>query len=313
MRKRDAAMHVAVVIVGFRNTGDLVHCIDALGRTAYPDFEVVIVENGGPEAFARDVAALPGSLPGGQPVLLVEAPGNLGFAGGVNHGIHHAPGADAWYVLNPDAVVTPATVGELVARLERGDVDAVGGIIYSEDGTVQCMGGIWNGWFARAVSIGADAPASAPFNAAAIEAQLDYLHGASMLIHRRFRQKAGLMREDYFLYAEEIEWFLRGAKLGTSIGFAPKATVIHARGTTTGAGENIRSRSKMPVYLDARNRMLVVHDQFPARLPIVAAASLLFLVLRLGRKRAWRQIGYGAQGWLAGLAGERGVPGWMKS
>jgi N-acetylglucosaminyl-diphospho-decaprenol L-rhamnosyltransferase len=305
-------MHVAVVIVGFRNTDDLVRCIGALGASLHADFEVLIVENGGREAFERDVAALPKTLPAGQPVRLIEAPGNLGFAGGVNCGIEHTPEADAWWVLNPDTVAAPQAMGELVKRLAVGDCDAAGGVLHFADGKIQSVGGIWQGWIARAVSIGSGAPLSTHFDQAKVEAQLDYLVGASMLIHRRFCAKAGLMREDYFLYAEEIEWFLRGAKAGTRLGFAPGAHVLHHQGTTTGWSEGIEGRPRMPIYLDERNRILIARDRFPGRWPLVATGSLLFMLARFARKHAWRQIVYGMHGWIAGITGERGVPRWMK-
>jgi N-acetylglucosaminyl-diphospho-decaprenol L-rhamnosyltransferase len=69
-------MHVAVVIVGFRNTGDLVRCVGALAACEYPDFEVVVVENGGPEAYEHDCAALPMVLPGSQPATWASPAGS---------------------------------------------------------------------------------------------------------------------------------------------------------------------------------------------------------------------------------------------
>jgi N-acetylglucosaminyl-diphospho-decaprenol L-rhamnosyltransferase len=305
-------MHVAVVIVGYRNTDDLVRCVGALGRSIYADFEVVIVENGGREAFERDVLALPVALSGGQPVLLIEASRNLGFAGGVNLGIERASDADAWWVLNPDAVASTQAMGELVERLEVGDCEAVGGVLHFADGTIQSVGGTWQSWIARAVSIGSGLPLSTVFEQSVVEAKLDYIVGASMLIHRRFRDATGLMREDYFLYAEEIEWFLRGAAAGMRLGFAPKAHILHHQGTTTGWAGGLRTRPKMPVYLDERNRILVTRDRFPKRVFVVEIGSLLLMIARFARKRAWRQIGYGLQGWFAAIRGERGVPGWMK-
>jgi GT2 family glycosyltransferase len=305
-------MHVAVVIVGFRNTGDLERCVGALNACEYSDFEVVVVENGGHEAYERDCLALPMVLKGTQPVHLVEAPDNLGFAGGVNYGIRRTAEADAWWVLNPDAVPAPDALGELVKRLKQGDCDAAGGVLHFADGTIQSVGGVWQGWIARAVSIGSGEALETRFDAAEIERRLDYLVGASMLVHRRFCEKVGLMREDYFLYAEEIEWFLRGAAAGSRLGFAPKARVLHHQGTTTGWSDGLNKRAKMPVYLDERNRLLLTRDRFPARTPVVAIGSLLFMLARFARKRAWKQIGFGLQGWLAGITGERGVPGWMK-
>jgi len=303
-------MHVAVVIVGFRNRDDVSRCIDALSQATYPDFEVVIVENGGQEAFARLRAAMPDQLAGGQRVTVVQAPGNLGFAGGVNLGLRYTPGADAWWMLNPDTVPAPQALSALVARLLRGDCDATGGVLHFADGTIQGNGGHWQGWLARATSIGTGDNIDDPIDAEAVEYRLNYLLGASMLVSRRFLDIVGPMYEDYFLYAEEIEWFLRGRQKGMRLGFAPDARVLHHQGTTTGWSNALRNRPPLPIYLDERNRLLLTRDRFPARLPVVAITSLLFMLARFSRKRAWRQIGYGFRGWKAALKGERGVPRW---
>lgn len=303
-------MHVAIVIVGFRNAADIARCLAALAETPYPDRAVVIVENGGPAAFAKLRESLPPDLGAACPVRLIEAPGNLGFAGGVNMGMAAAPAADAWWILNPDTRPAPEALGALVARLARGDCDAAGGVLHYADGKVQSLGGEWQGWIARAVSIGAGSRVDDPIDAAAVERRLDYLLGASMLVGRRFLETVGPMRDDYFLYAEEVEWFLRARQRGMKLGFAPQARVLHDQGTTTGWANSLRGRSRLPVYLDERNRLLLTRDRFPARLPFVAAASFAFMLARFGRKRAWRQIGFAAQGWLAGLSGERGIPRW---
>lgn len=307
-----APMDVAVVVVAYRNTDDIRRCVAALAASDFPH-RTIIVENGGHEAFAALKAAIGEASSGGNTVRLVEAPGNLGFAGGVNHGIRQAPHAQAYWVLNPDAVPAPDALGELVARLEHGECDAVGGVLHFADGCVQSLGGQWQSWLARAVSIGAGRPVDAEIDVEAVESRLDYLVGASMLVHRRFIETVGLMREDYFLYAEEIEWFLRGATHGMRLGIASKARVLHYQGTTTGWTNSMKSRPKMPIYLDQRNRVLLTRDRFPARMPVVAITSLLFMLARFARKRAWRQVGYGVQGWAAGVTGKRGVPGWVKS
>jgi hypothetical protein len=127
-----------------------------------------------------------------------------------------------------------------------------------------------------------------------------------MLVGRTFVDAVGLMREDYFLYCEETEWFLRPDARRLRLGFAADARVRHAQGSTTGAGEAIRAMPRLPIYLNERNKMLLTRDRFWARLPVAAAAALLQLVARYARRGAWRQFGYGLSGWSAGLAGRRG-------
>jgi len=38
---------------------------------------------------------------------------------------------------------------------------------------------------------------------------------------------------------------------------------------------------------------------------------LATLLVRFGKRGAWRQLGYAVQGWWAGVRNQRGVPDWM--
>jgi GT2 family glycosyltransferase len=307
-----AEMHVAVAVVGFRNASDIVACLNALSRSEHADFEVVICENGGPASFAALTAAIPSVLPGGQLVRALQAPGNLGYAGGVNFALDAAQDADAWWILNPDTEPEPGVLSAMLDRLSRGDCDAVGCIIHSADGTIQAYGGgRWRPALARAEALGKGRGLSEPIDEAAVEQAQGYISGCSMLVGRRFLSLAGLMRDDYFLYGEEVEWFVRARRLGLRLGFAPSARIVHHAGSTTGSYDQTKNQPKTPVYLDQRNKMLVIRDTAPALLPVAAPAALGLLVLRFGKRGAWRQLGYALQGWVAGLMNERGAPGWI--
>ena len=299
--------HIAVAIVGYRNPHDVSACVAALARSTHDDFEIVICENGGGGAFEALRTALPAKLPEGQPIILIQAPGNGGYASGVNICIAAAPQADAWWILNPDTESSPGAMAALVSRLAQG-FDAVGGTVHFANGRVQSRGGIWRAWLGRAESIGHGEPLATPPDSDDIERRQNYLSGASMLVGRRFLERAGPMPEDFFLYAEEVDWCLTARERGLKLGFAPGADVLHRQGTTTGTTQQLSTRSWLSVYLDERNKMLVTRRHFPARLPVAAAAALLLIGLRYLRKGAVRQFGYGVSGWFAGLRGESGPP-----
>ena len=304
-------MRIAVAIVGFRNPEDVARCLEALASSTWRDFEVIICENGGDEAYKALVQMIPSRLPAGQTVRAVLAEGNLGYAGGVNRCMEETAHAKAWWILNPDTQPAPETMARLVTRLEAGDCDAVGSTVHLADGRVQSHGGRWTGWLARAVSIGHGSPLSARPDPAKIERSQNYLNGASMMVGRRFVETVGPMPEEYFLYCEEVEWCLRGGQRGMRLGFAPDALVLHHAGTTTGSYDEITRRPRTPIYLNERNKILTTMDRYPARLPVAALASLALIFVRFGRHRAWRQVGYALQGWAAGLANNRGAPRWI--
>ena len=303
--------HVVVCLVGFRNSDDLHGALAALALSTHRDFEIVVCENGG--ASARDDLArdLPTRLDGGQPVEVLPYDGNSGYAGGNNRCIVARPGAGAWWIVNPDARPAPDAMALLVAQLSTGTVDAVGGTLLRDDGRVQAYGGRWNPRIARAVSIGSGAsydPAAAPGAEA-----LDYILGASLMFTPRFLEVAGPMREDYFLYGEEVEWCLRAKARGLSLGIEPRAVISHAQGTTTGDGGAFARRPRLPVYLDQRNKILILRDTASSAVWLRAVGSLVALAARSVSHRGWRQFGYGVAGWFDGLRGRRGVPAWLPS
>jgi N-acetylglucosaminyl-diphospho-decaprenol L-rhamnosyltransferase len=300
-------MHVAIAIVSFRNPDDVMRCLEGLGNSQFQDFEVVVCENGGPEAFEALSARIPGRLAGGQAVQIVNAGGNLGYAGGVNRCIAETRQAQAWWILNPDTYPSPEALLRMVERLSQGDCDAVGNTVHHPSGVVQSYGGVWRTWLARAVSIGHGAQVEAAVDAAAVEARQNYLNGASMLVSNRFVETAGLMREEYFLYCEEVEWCLRGRALGMRLGFAAHALVLHEQGTSTGNSTDLKLRSRLSVFLNERNRLLLTRDCYPRALPVAAIAALILLSLRFGRRGAWKQLSYALQGWWSGLRDRRGA------
>jgi N-acetylglucosaminyl-diphospho-decaprenol L-rhamnosyltransferase len=302
-------MHVVACIVGFRNAADVVETVAALDRSTHPSLSIVICENGGDLAFAALEQAIADRTTHGRAVTRVSAPDNPGYAAGFNRCVRAAPDADAWWLVNPDAQPNPDALSVMLARLQMGDCGLVGGTLYLPDGRVQGHGGRFHGWLARSESIGHGSPAIDMPDDRAVETKMNYVLGASMLVSRRFMEVVGPMREDYFLYAEEIEWCLRGIALGQKLGFAKGARVDHAQGSTTGSGNAIAFRPWLPVYLDERNRLHVVRDTMRARLPVAALMALVFIGLRYARRGAWRQVGFALAGWWAGVCNRRGKPG----
>jgi N-acetylglucosaminyl-diphospho-decaprenol L-rhamnosyltransferase len=304
-------MHVAVCIVGFRSPDEIGACLDALDQQTWSNFSVVICENGGERAFDELSARFGQRKVGAKPLCLMAAPDNPGYAAGVNRAISASGTAEAWWVLNPDTEPAPTCLAALVARMERDGVGIVGGSIVGADGRLQSCGGRWRSALARVESIGHGWPADTPVDAAAIEPYLDYQCGASMLVTRSVVDRVGLMREDYFLYCEEVEWCVRAKDAGFALGLAPDAIILHHQGSTTGSGGAVRRRSRLPIYLDERNKINIVRDLRPWQLWTAIPAALALAVLRYGKALAPRQMGYALSGWLAGVRNLRGKPAWF--
>ena len=302
-------MYVTVAIVGYRNPHDVVRCLDALSISDYQNFGVIICENGGDVAYSELTRLLPQTLDGGQTVQTFCAKENLGFAGGVNVCLAHAPTSDAYWVLNPDTEPSAEALGMLLERLSVGDCDAVSSTVYFPDGMVQSFGGHWEPDLGRSISIGYGLPVTTP-PPHDIETRQNYLNGANMLVSRRFVETCGPMREDYFLYCEEVEWCLRAISKGLKLGFAPNAPVLHHQGTTMENFSDLKRRGPLSIYLTERNRIHLTRDLFPRSLLVVTASAIPYILYKFARRGAWKQSTYGIRGVLAALRGERGPPVW---
>src|SRR3546814_1772259 len=101
-----------------------------------------------------------------------------------------------------------------------------------------------------------------------------------MLVSRAFLQATGPMREDYFLYCEEVEWCLRARAKGMAFGFAPEARVLHNQGASTGSGQSVRTRPRLPIYLDERNKMLVRSEEHTSELQSLMRISYAVFCLK---------------------------------
>ena len=322
-------MHVAVVIVGFRNAAELRDCVGLLTRSRHTDFSVHVCENGGSAAFAdlvgefgrlvpdlqskqsgaRMVAHAAGRLGGGQALHLYDAGANLGYAGGINicfAAIAAEGRYDAVWILNPDTEPDEGAMTALIAHQQAGGYGIVGSrLVLKESGRVQLYGGRWRKWMARGFNIGRDAPADAQPDVAAIERALDYVSGASIFATRAYVEAVGPFDERYFLYCEETDWcFRRGER---RLGYAHDALVIHRHGSTIGSSMSRKTRSALSVYLDERNKLLFTRRFYGAIFPLVVLAALL-LTAQYAKAGAWANFKVALAGWWAGLRGERGFP-----
>jgi GT2 family glycosyltransferase len=118
-----------------------------------------------------------------------------------------------------------------------------------------------------------------------------------MLVSKDFLDGVGLMNEDYFLYAEEIDWATR-AKGKFLQGYAPGSLVFHKQGNSLGG--HWLTRWKAPEdsfvisdFYSVRNQVRFTRRYYPQYLPIVAvniAWRLLKRIVAGKRKRVWSVI-----------------------
>lgn len=302
---------IVVVIVTYRNVSDVMACLDALDRQSLQGFEVVICENGDDADLDLLKQAVDSRTDSHYNTILIHASDNPGYAGGINRVIKARKGASYYWVLNPDTIPHDTALERLFERLNDGDCDAVGGVVYLPDNKVRSCGGAWSRWTARVRGLGLGYDLEDIPDRTEIEPQLSFISGACILASSEFVHRAGPMREEYFLYAEEVEWCLRAKAKGLRLGYCPNALIRHDQGSTTGSGADADVRPPLPIYLDERNRLLVVRDTFPIGLVTAIPSSLILLTYRYFIRGNFAQWRIAIAGWWAGVMGQRGK--WISS
>jgi GT2 family glycosyltransferase len=271
------APDVSVVIVSY-NTRALLHdCLQAVRASTSIALETFVVDNASPDGSGDMVAE---TFP---EVHLIRSPENRGFAAANNLAIHDARGRYV-LLLNPDTIVQPDTISRLAAFLDaRPDVGITGPRVLNEDGSLQSCG-YWYPTLLEEIRLSRQVekiarrvwgePRHDPNPAR--ETEVDWVDGCCLLIRRSVIGRIGPLDEQYFLYAEELDWCRSATTAGWRIVTCPTAEMTHLRGRSS---NQVHSRA-LALLVETRLRYYRKHDGLPT-------AMLVSLVYGLGCLRRW--------------------------
>ena len=229
---------LTIAIVLYNSAETLPDCVRSIREELDNGFaELIAVDNASPD---DGVAVLRAEFPAAQ---VVEMDGNRGFAAGVNAALARARGR-YWLLLNPD-VRAPA--GGLRALVAWMDVHPGLGVASPE---IVDVDGRW------------EEPGRALPSVARVLLRLSRLHrllpadvrrrifrgsywtsgdqlnagwvpGTAMIVRPAAVDTVGLMREELFMYGEDVEWCWRMRRAGWRVGVCSSTTFVH--GTSSSA------------------------------------------------------------------------------
>lgn len=263
---------VTAIICAYGEQPYLSQAVQLLRESTGVDVEVLIVDNGSPDA----------DVPGAR----VIRPGvNTGFAGGCNIGAQAATGRTLVFV-NSDALVAPDCLLHLHEAAAHGDL--VGATILLADepdlvnswgNPVHLVGFSWAGGYGHPVT---EAPGG----------EVASVSGAVFAVRRDVYWRIGGMDEAYFAYGEDVDVSLRARMLGLRVLVLPQARARHHYDF---------SRNAAKMYLLERNRLITVATTYQARTLLGLAPLLLAgeaaVALRSARE-GWLSQKASGWGWL---------------
>jgi len=109
-----SAPTVYIIVLNFNRKDDTLDCLESLYRMDYPNFRVVMVDNGSKDGSALAV------MDAYQQAHVIENKANLMFSEGNNVGIRAALAEGAGYVmlLNNDTVVAPNMLTKMMEAMK---------------------------------------------------------------------------------------------------------------------------------------------------------------------------------------------------
>lgn len=241
------ALDLGVVVVNYNVQALLRECLasvfDSRGDMS---FQVCVVDNASVDGSADMVRT---EFP---QVRLIEAE-NRGYAAGNNLGLR-AFGLDGGkpltpprylLLLNPDTVLPPAALAEMVAFMEQHPrAGAAGPRLVRQDGSLDkaCRRSFPTPQVAlyRLTGLSSLFPRSRRFGRynltyldPDVTTQVDAVVGAFMLLRSEALQEVGLLDERFFMYAEDVDLCYRFKQRGWQVWYNAAVTVLHYKGQSS--------------------------------------------------------------------------------
>jgi len=213
-------MDLSIIIVNYKTPGLVRDCLAGLFQNSNGiSFEVILVDNDSQDGIENIIQT---EFP---QVKFLQMGYNAGFARANNAAIGHSE-AEAVLLLNSDTIIDDNAIGNCFRNFQRSDYVACGVQLLNPDRTPQL-----SGFFS--VKGGLNFLLALPYAGAIVKflgnlfsvkkpnvpeakalTEVDWINGAFLMVKRSAFEKAGLMDEDFFLYAEEVEWCSRLRRIG---------------------------------------------------------------------------------------------------
>jgi GT2 family glycosyltransferase len=239
---------ISVIILNF-NTRDLTQiCIQRLKHSILGTYSMEII--------LCDNASLDGTVEAVRKkfsdVIIIENGKNLGFAAGNNPGIKQAKGRYI-LLLNSDTEVSSDSIAEMITFMdshEKAGAATCKLVLPNGQMDPACHRGFPTPWTSLTYLIKLEKlfPKSKLFgeyhqgykNLSTVH-EVDCISGAFFMVRKAVINTVGLLDEDFFMYAEDIDWAYRIKKARWEIWFNPYVSVLHKK-KQSGRAHSIKSR-----------------------------------------------------------------------
>ncbi len=230
-------MKLSIIIPSYNTEKLLNNCLISILKEKELSYEIIVVDNGSDYQIKEQIAKIKKNYQNFN-IYLIQNKNNLGFAKACNQGIAKAQGAYLLF-LNSDTLILNKAIRKAVSLMEREkNIDILGIKLLNQNKSLQPS----VGYFPKLRQIFYlmfffdDLPflkrLLKPFhlqdkNFYQKRRQVDWVTGAFLLVRRSVIKKIGGFDEDYFMYAEEVDFCYRAKKAGFKVFYDPEIKIIH--------------------------------------------------------------------------------------
>jgi len=284
---------LSIIFVNWNSLDYLLECITSIyEHTPEIAFEIVVVDNASPDG---GVGIVTEKFPR---VRLVRSGKNVGFAGANNLGFKQSSGQYV-LLLNPDTKIIGPAIETMLKRIRCiPDAGIVGCTLLNADlsvstTSIQKFPTILN-QLLNIEELRLRFP-TCPlwdigplFRDTGAPVKVDVIPGACMMLKREVFERAGLLTEDYFMYAEDIDLNYKIRKLGFSSYYVGEAKIIHYGGRSSSRQKVsqwstvMTYRAMLKFYRKSRGRLYGACYRFAMGCAAVVRLLLLAIMFPFG-------------------------------
>ncbi len=239
---------VSIITVNYNGASDTIAMLESLRKVVVGIlYEVFVVDN---NSNGDDADKIEAAHPW---CTVIRSDKNLGFAGGNNLALSQCNGRYVLY-LNNDTYAESNFIEPMYRFMDANPLCAICSptILYSDDRSVH-----YGGFRQDSYKLSRITPLYYREHEDSVPTepqQTPFAHGAAMMVRRMAESKIGQMRNDYFLYFEEMAYSMAALMAGYQVWHLPEAKVLH-KGSATIGGAN-----PLSIYYSSRNYLYLISD-----------------------------------------------------
>ena len=249
---------LGVVTVTFNAADFLQPFLDCCLAQTFEDFELLVIDNASSDNSLKILSAVVDSR-----ITLIRNELNIGYAAACNQGARHFldHGASDILFVNNDTEFGPALFESLLEARARHNADAITPrISYAEDPNINWYAGgrftFWKGVQGEHLGEGKQhdpldtTPRWTPV-----------APGCCIMVEVSTFERIGFFDENYFVYFEDTDFFMRMKRAGLRLLYAPGISVAHKISLSTGGPQSdfsIRYYQRNQIYFLRKHFGLVV-------------------------------------------------------